>query len=184
MTFDLVSPLPLAECIRRLRAATDRAWAIAGKKPVLGFIGDSTIRLRRRSYYRQNSQCWLSGKFTEENGLTRLHCTAGMHPVMRTLLEYWIGAVMLGGGYVFVRALKTFLAATGPVPDYLWLGLALPPLLLGFGVVLLVFGEQNFGGDPRFLVDFVAGAIDGKEVWSRERDNRNKDLGNKDAHPL
>jgi hypothetical protein len=168
MTFDLVSPLPIAECVSRLRAATDSGWAIAGSKPVLGSIGDGSMRLRRRSYYRHSSQYWLSGQFVEEDGQTRLHCTLGMHPFMRTLLEYWVGAVMLGGGYVFLRAARLFFAAHGaspdPRPDYLWLGLALPPLLLGFGVVLLVCGDQISQDEPHFLVEFVARTIEAVEV--------------------
>jgi hypothetical protein len=188
MTFDLVSPLPLAECVRRLREATDSSFAIAGSKPVLGTVRETAVRLRRRSYYRQSSQCWLSGKFVEDGGLTRLHCTVGMHPVMRTLLEYWVGAVALAGGYVFLRSLRLFFNAHGalpdPWPDYLWLGLVVPPLLLGFGAVLLAFGDHNFGSDPRFLVEFVARTIDGKEVWYRGRDKENKDPGSQDAHPL
>jgi hypothetical protein len=165
MTFDLVSPLPLAECIRRLRAAADTGFAISGKKPVLGYVGDTSIRLRRRTYYRHTAQCWLSGQFVEEGGQTRLHCTTGMHPLMRTLLEYWVGAVVLGGGYVFLRSARLFFTAHGPLPEYLWLGLAVPPVLLGFGAVLLAFGDQNFGSDPRFLLEFVARTIDGKEVY-------------------
>jgi hypothetical protein len=187
MTFDLVSPLRLDECIRRLRAAVDTGFAIAGSKPVLGFVGDASIRLRRRSSYRHTSQCWLSGKFVEEGGQTRLHCTVGMHPFMRTLLEYWIGAMALAGGYVFLRCARLFFATHGALPDpwpaYLWLGLVGPPLLVGFGAVLLAFGDQGFNSDPRFLVEFVAGTIDGKEVWYRARDKGN-DAGNQDAHPL
>ncbi|MGB7040960.1 MAG: hypothetical protein WBD83_15375 [Xanthobacteraceae bacterium] len=88
MNFDLISPLPLAECIRRLRAATDSGFAIAGSKPVLGSVGDTSIRLGRRTYYRHSSQYWLSGQFVEEGGENLLHCTVGLHPFMRTLLEY------------------------------------------------------------------------------------------------
>ena len=165
MTFDLISPLPLADCIRRLRAATDSSFAIAGSKPVLGAVGDTSIRLRRRTYYRHSSQYWLSGQFIEAGGETRLHCTVGLHPFMRTLLEYWVGAVMLGGGYIFLRAARMFFAAHGPVPDYLWLGLVLPPLFLGFGIVLLVFGDQISQNDePRFLIEFVARTIKAVEV--------------------
>ena len=75
-------------------------------------------------------------------------------------------------------------ALPDPWPDYLWLGLVVPPLLLGFGAVLLAFGDHNFGSDPRFLVEFVARTIDGKEVWYRGRDKENKDPGSQDAHPL
>jgi hypothetical protein len=75
---------------------------------------------------------------------------------------------MLGGGYVFLRAARMFFAAHGaspdPWPDTLWLGLVLPPLLLGFGVVLLVFGDQLSQDEPRFLVEFVARTIEAVEI--------------------
>jgi hypothetical protein len=184
MTFDLVSPLPLAECVCRLRAATDSSFAIAGSKPVLGTVRETGIRLRRRSYYRHGSQCWLSGKFTEENGGTRLHFTVGMHPFVRTFLEYWVACIFLGGGWVLVRTLRALWAAQAPLPQHLWLGLVVPPMLLGFGVVLLMSGGHNFGSDPRFLLEFVARTIDGKEVWPRGRDKGSQDTGNEDAHPV
>ncbi|MGA9005769.1 MAG: hypothetical protein WB495_02430 [Xanthobacteraceae bacterium] len=72
--------------------------------------------------------------------------------------------MMLGGGYVFLRTVRMFFAAYGAVPDYLWLGLVLPPLFLGFGVVLLVFGDQLTPDEPRFLVEFVARTIEAVEV--------------------
>jgi hypothetical protein len=179
MTFDLVSPLPLAECVRRLREATDGSFAMAGSKPVLGTVREGVIRLRRRNYYRHGSQCWLSGRLTEEGGSTRLHCTVGMHPFFRVFLKYWVACIFVGGGTVFVHTLRTIWAASDPLPQDLWLGLAVPPLLLGFGVVLLVIGDTNFGNDPRFLVEFVARTIEGKEVWYRPRGK-----GNEDAHPV
>jgi hypothetical protein len=184
MTFDLVSPLPLAECVRRLRAETDSSFAVGGSKPVLGAVRETGIRLRRRSYYRHGSQCWLSGKFTEESGCTWLHCTAGVHPLVRTFLEYWVACIFVGGGAIFVHTLRMFWAAHDPLPQNLWLGLAVPPLLLGFGVVLLVVGNTNFGNDPRFLVEFVARTIEGKEVWYRGGDKGSKDAGDQDAHPV
>jgi hypothetical protein len=60
-----------------------------------------------------------------------------------------------------------FFAAYGAVPDYLWLGLVLPPLFLGFGVVLLVFGDQLTPDEPRFLVEFVARTIEAVEERDR-----------------
>lgn len=179
MTFDLVSPLPLAECIHRLRAATDGGFAMAGSKPVLGTVRETAVRLRRRSYYRHGSQCWLSGKFIEEAGRTQLHCTVGMHPFVRVFLKYWVACIFVGGGAIFVHTLRTFWQAQDPLPQNLWLGFVVPPLLLGFGVVLLVVGEYGFGSDPRFLVEFVARTIDGKEVWYR-----GDERGNQDAHPV
>jgi hypothetical protein len=176
MTFDLVSPLPLHECVRRLRAATDGGWAMAGQKSVLGAVGDNSIRLRRRSYYRHSAQCWLSGKFVEADGQTWLHCTIGLHPIVRVVLEYWVACVLLGGGAVFVRSLhmSLHLARAGhePLPDILWPGILGPPLLVAFGAVLLAIGDRPSGDEPRFLVEFVARTIDAKETWPKEARGR------------
>jgi hypothetical protein len=169
MTFDLVSPLPLQECIRRLRSATDGGWAVAGQKPVLGAVRADTIRLRRRNYYRHSSQCWLSGEFVEADGQTWLHCTIGLHPVVRVVLEYWVACVLVGGGVVFFKCLRLMWAGHGPAADILWLGIVVPPLLLGFGLVLLAVGDRPSGDEPRFLVDFVARTIDARETWGRQQ---------------
>jgi hypothetical protein len=181
MTFDLLSPLPVAECVRRLRAATDGMWAIAGSKPVLGSVRDKAVRLRKRSYYRHSSQVWLSGKFAEENGQTLFHGTIGLHPTVRVVLEYWVAAVLLGGGAVFIRTVRRLFAGGilghhglsgygalyGSLYDWppgVWLGLVVPPLLLGFGVILLVFGDRFSSDEPRFLIEFLARTIDAREV--------------------
>jgi hypothetical protein len=53
------------------------------------------------------------------------------------------------------------------LPENLWLGILVPPLLLGFGALLLAIGDRPSGDEPRFLVEFVAGTIDAKETWGR-----------------
>jgi hypothetical protein len=171
MTFDLLSPLPLAECVRRLRAATDGMWAIAGSKPVLGAVNDKAVRLRLRTYYRHSSQVWLSGKFTQEDGQTLFHGTVGLHPFVRIVLEYWVAAVFLGGGVVFVRTLRLLFTdyiladhVASALPPGIWLGIIVPPLLLGFGLILLVFGDRFSSDDPRILIEFLARTIDAREV--------------------
>jgi hypothetical protein len=169
MTFDLLSPLPLSECVRRLRAATDGMWAMAGSRPVLGSVGDRLVRLRKRTYYRHSSQVWLSRQFADDNGQTRFHGTVGLHPLVRTVLEYWVAAALLGGGAVFVRTLRLLFAehllfVEGPLPPTVWLGIIVPPLLLGFCLTLLVFGDRFSSDDPRFLIEFLARTIEAKEV--------------------
>jgi hypothetical protein len=162
MRFELVSPLPLGECVRRLRAATDGQWAIAGSKPVLGFVGDKSIRLRRRTEYRQGS-CWVSGNFIEEFGWTRLVGRTGLHPALRGVLEIWIGVVLVLGSAVVFKAAR-FALSEGATSQMLWLGIALPLVMLGCGVVLLIAGEYFPADEPRFLIDFVARTIDGHEA--------------------
>jgi hypothetical protein len=162
---------------------TDGGWAIAGQKPVLGAVGPNSIRLRRRSYYRHSSQCWLSGKFVEADGQTRLHCTAGLHPAVRIVLEYWVACVLLGGGVIFVRSLRAAWADHAALPESLWLGILLPPLLAGFGAILLAIGDRPSGDEPRFLLEFVARTIDAKEIWPKETWPKEKETWPKETRP-
>lgn len=164
MTFDLVSPLPVQECIRRLRAATDGGLSIAGTKPVLGTVGERSIRLRQRTLYRHTAQVWLSGDFSEDGGETRLHCRLGMHPYFRTFLKYWTAVVMVVAGTFFVHAARVWLTEPEAVSPHLWIGIVLPLLLCGFGVVLLKFGDQIPGEEPRFLIEFLERTIQAREA--------------------
>jgi hypothetical protein len=162
MRFELVSALPQAECVRRLRAATDGQWAIAGVKPVLGFVGDRSIRLRRRTEYRQGS-CWISGDLVEEFGWTRLSGRTGLHPVLRAALEIWIGGVVVIGGTVAFRMVRLYLSG-GATSDVLWLGVVFPLVMLVLGIILLLAGDQFPADERRFLIEFVARTIDGHEA--------------------
>jgi hypothetical protein len=163
-TFDLISPLPPRECARRLRAAIDGGWTMGGSKPVLGSVSDKSIRLRKRMYYRNSFQCWLSAKFVEEDGQTRLHCTVGLHPFVRIFLEYWVGGVLLAGGFIIVRTIRAYFSDPDPLPPNLWLGIAGPLVMLGFGGIMLTLGDYLSGDEPRFLIEFVERTIDAREA--------------------
>jgi hypothetical protein len=169
MRFEIVSPLPLAECVRRLRAATDGRWAVGGNKPVVGSVGDKSVRLRGRAEYRQGSfwafegSCWVSGSFVEEFGWTRLRGRTGLHPMLRGVVEIWIGGVLVLGGFVLFRTVRTYLSE-GVTAEMLWLGIAFPLVLLTFGVILLIAGDYFPADEPRFLIEFIARTIEGHEA--------------------
>ncbi|HEX4410058.1 MAG TPA: hypothetical protein VH206_14900 [Xanthobacteraceae bacterium] len=160
MSFDLISPLPLRECVRRLRAAADRGWAVAGKKPVLGFIGETSIRLRRRVWNRGSFQCWLSAALSEDGSGTRLACSIGMHPYLRRFLEVWIGIVLVFAGAVLIKTIRIAITDADALDPDWWLGIVVPLILLGFAFLLIKFGDYPGQEEPAFLVDFLARTID------------------------
>jgi hypothetical protein len=162
MRFDLVSPLPLRECVRRLRAATDGIWAIGGSKPVQGTVRDTSIRLRKRIDYRNSMQCWLSATCVEDNGRTRLSCVVGLHPFVHRFLEIWIGAVLVISGAVLAKMIRLWLGA-GLLPQDLWLGVGFPLVMAVFAALLLWFGDYLVRDEPEFLVEFLERTIDARE---------------------
>src|SRR6201986_2803061 len=97
MTFDLISPLPLTECVHRCPLGRDGRGSMGGSKPVQGSVGETAIRLRKRIFYRNSFQFWLSAKLTEDAGSTRLQCTFGLHPFVRRFLEIWSAGVAVVG---------------------------------------------------------------------------------------
>jgi hypothetical protein len=159
MTFDLVSPLPLNECVRRLRVATDGMWSIGGSKPVQGSVSETAIRLRKRIFYRNSFQCWLSAKLAEDNGQTRLYCTFGLHPFVRVFFEIWIGIVSVAGLTIAMQTTWLWLRSS-PLSPSAWLGIVFPLIMASFAFLLLKFGDYLAQDEPVFLIEFLARTID------------------------
>jgi hypothetical protein len=161
MRFDLISPLPLRECVRRLRTATDGVWAIGGSKPVQGTVRDTSIRLRKRIFYRNSFQCWLSAKLAEDNGQTRLSCTCGLHPFVRVFLEIWIGIVSVVGLTIAMQSTWLWLRDSALSPNA-WLGIVFPLIMASFAILLLKFGNYLAQDEPVFLVEFLECTINAR----------------------
>jgi hypothetical protein len=163
MTFDLISPLPVRECVRRLRDATDRGWSVSGEKPVLGFVGDRSIRLRRRIWARNSPQCWLTAQLADEGaevgGGTRLTCSVGMHPSLRRFLQIWIGVVLVAAGAVLIKTVRIVITDFSALDPDWWLGIVIPLILLGFAFLLLKLGDYLGPEEPAFLVGFLERTI-------------------------
>jgi hypothetical protein len=167
MTFDLVSPLPLSECVRRLRTATDGVWSVGGSKPVQGSVSERAIRLRKRIFYRNSFQCWLSAKLAEDNGQTRLHCTFGLHPFVLIFLEIWIGIVSVAGLTIAMQTTWLWLRGS-PLSPNAWLGIVFPLMMAGFAFLLLKVGNTLAQDEPDFLIEFLERTIDAREAATRQ----------------
>jgi hypothetical protein len=158
MTFDLVSPLPPNECVRRLRAATDGMWSLGGSKSVQGSVNEKAIRLRKRIFYRNSFQCWLSANLIGESGQTRLHCSFGLHPFVRLFLEIWIGIVSVVGLTIAMQTTWLWLRSS-PLSPNAWLGIVFPLIMVGFAILLLKFGNYLAQDEPDFLIEFLERTI-------------------------
>ena len=157
MTFDLISPLPAEQCVQRLRFKTAEGWSGS----IVGSVGETSFRLRKRIGYRNSFQTSLHGKIVAENGETRLHCRAGLHPFVRAFLAVWFGGVSIGCGAVVIGAIN--LLRSGQLAASGWQWLAVPFLMLGFGVVLVGSGKYLARDEADFLIDFVRRALDARE---------------------
>jgi hypothetical protein len=156
MVFDLTSPLSREECVQRLRSKADPAWSGA----VIGSVGETSFRLRKRIYYRNSFQYSLSGKLIDDNGQTRLHCRIGPHPLVLAFLVIWFGGVLVACGAVSVWIAGAF--AHRAHPSNLWPGAAIPFLMLAGGVALVMLGRYFARDEPDYLIDFLRKSLDAR----------------------
>jgi hypothetical protein len=160
MTVDLISPLPAEECVQRLRFKTAEGWSGS----VIGSIGETSFRLRKRIGYRNSFQTSLYGKIIAENGQTRLHCKIGLHPFVRVFLMIWFGGVSIGCAAMVIRAFDLLRSGHGSFPMNGWQAFAVPFLMLGFGAVLVGGGKHLARDEQDFLIDYVRRAVDAREA--------------------
>jgi hypothetical protein len=154
MILDLISPLSREECVQRLRSKTGSAW---DGSTVIGSIGETSFRIRKRIFYRNSFQASLSGKLIDDNGQTRVHCRVGLHPFVTTFLTVWIGIVLIGCIWMIVSL------ASGAIPLNRSPQAAVPFLMLAGGVAILKVGQHLSRDEADFLVDLVRKTLDARD---------------------
>ena len=163
-SFDLISPLPRDECVRRLRALTGRAWIVFSGRPVIGYVGERSLRLSKRVWYHNSFQVCLFGDFLEENDQTRLRCRFGIHPLDAAFMAVWFAGVLLIGGAMSATTVASLLSGRDSIPANAWLVIVFPLLMLGLGVAMITFGKFLSRNERRFLIDFLGRTIDACEA--------------------
>jgi hypothetical protein len=154
----LLSPLTREECVRRLREQVDPDGTIFGKKPVIGRVRETSLRLRKRIRGRNSFQTFLTAKMAEESGKTRFDCRFGMHPAVVAFMAFWFGGVLaIGAGAVI--ELSGIAAALSVAEPMVLLG---PLAMVAFGIGLVTLGRFSSRDDAQFLTEFVRSAVEGK----------------------
>jgi hypothetical protein len=154
MVIDLISPLPREACVRSLSSKVGTAW---DGSTVIGSVGETSFRLRKRIFYRNSFQASLSGKFIDDPRGTRLRCRVGLHPFVTVFLTIWIGIVLVGCIWMIVSLVS------GAVPANRWPQAAIPFLMLAGGVALLKVGQFLSRDEADFLIDFLRKTVDARD---------------------
>ncbi len=134
MIVELLSPLPRAECLKRLQAAVASEFSVVTSLSVIGTIDGSNFRIRKTIYYRNSFQRSVRPLSDAAGGGTRIHGE------VRELNLRW---VFIAGAAIAVIGLLTMLVVLfqhraelhavppgrrlSPLP-------AIVPLLVGIGL--------------------------------------------------
>jgi hypothetical protein len=147
---ELVTPMPLEECARRLREAL-------ASGPVRGRFDGTRLIITKTISYRNSFQTRLVADLVEENRQTRIRCRFGMHPFVIVFMMMWLLILFLaGGGAAFV---SIFVFLTGSPSDDSWASGLIPGIMMMVGLGLLAVGRLIAGGEKEFLITFVRNTI-------------------------
>jgi len=157
----LVSPLPRTDCAARLRALTQSEWTLFGSSPVIGRVGDSTLKLRKRppAMMHNSFQTYLRGALTDEGASTRLTCRFGLHSFVAVFMVFWFGMLWVFASIGLVAWLNH------PADfSFLILGLVGPLVMTTFGIGLVAFCRYLARDEQRFLLDLLRDTIRAEEA--------------------
>jgi hypothetical protein len=154
----IISPLTPQECQRRLQEKIDRDGVLFGKKPVIGRVRQTSLRLRKRIKGKNSFQTFLFAKMNEAAGQTRFDCRFGMHPIVIGFMTFWFGGIITMGAAAIIEA--SGVSATLSISDPM---LVFAPLgMIVFGIALVVICRYSARDDQQFLTDFLLDAVDGR----------------------
>jgi hypothetical protein len=188
--FDLISPLPRDECVRRLRENTNPpGWKVymtgpigppggvkiydssvgLNPKPLIGYIGESDLRIAQRIGDNESSQTRLFAEIVDDGGMTRLHCFVGIHPGVAAFWAFWFISVFLAGITSVLRGDDSTLT----IAVFWWQGVfrgawtawvgTLLMLAAGLGL-FIYFRYLARKEDKSFLIDFVRKTLEAQKV--------------------
>lgn len=126
-----------------------------GEKPVLGKIGSSQFRVqKRRRYSRNDFAGHFYGRIEAESSGTRIEGYFDWPRWVRWYMRIWLTGAILVGVPLFVQTFWKIGSGKTRLADD-WVGIVVPPLLIGFGLAVPKVGRLFAKRDRRFLVEYV-----------------------------
>lgn len=155
-TISLKTDLSPAECLRRLREATDAPKitlfsrsGYKGSRPVMAKFDGSKIKLWKRRYYRNSFAPFFFGSIVPDGQGARIEGHFAMDPLVKAFMVFWLGFVLFGCVSVLMATLLH------PIRARDWPGLLIPPGMFVFGLALPKFGQWLARSEERSLREFL-----------------------------
>jgi hypothetical protein len=162
MIVDLISPLPRAECEKRLRQHVSSEWSLVTDAGVVGSIDGDAFRIRKKIYYRNSFQKHLYGVLSDApGGGTAIHCEAREMNLRWVFILAGVIAALAFAGVALT--MFTHRAQLHDVPMVALIGPALVvPLLVAIMVGAIALGRYVSRGEPQFLIAFLKRTLEAK----------------------
>lgn len=168
-TFDIVSPLPPAECVERLSGLIERETLWTSRlgpdeisRPMIGLIEQWSLQVRKPKWCQHPFQLFLVAYLEADGPGCRPHVSLGLHP--------WVPIWMTLAGIMFsALALISFLFSK---PE------ATLAVVLAGVFIWMAFriGRYVARGEDEFLESTVTQAIQGRRVETGPESSRSVGL--------
>jgi hypothetical protein len=168
---ELFSPLPPAECVRRIEAVMDRDFTLAvlsGNRPVIGRITEDFLRLRKRTEKGNTAYKRIRAKLSPQGGGTLISGELGETRYARTFARLWPYLVVVFG---IVQTVNLNRNSYRTIADYhhsLWITAAVHFVFLFFGLGIIRLMRHMTRDEARFLTDFLMQTIDARRADGSE----------------
>jgi len=160
-SLDLYSPLPPAQCVQRLGEAIDperwpllRSGSWLGSRPVLGRVGNTSLRLRKRIRYNNGFQTYLMATIEPCGPGARIYGKFDVHYSTRWFYRVWTAFVLFFAAMVSISALSR-LRSPASHPEIDGMILLVPFLVLAFVWGVIRLGRYLARDEAEFLAAFI-----------------------------
>jgi hypothetical protein len=161
--FILHSPLPPAECARKLTAAIAYEWYpglsfadYTRTHPAAGIAKEAWFRIRKCTWARSPAQRLLWARMELEGSGTKIIASFSLDPYVQVFLLIFFGLLLLMGGMTLLTVVKSIFVARSFRSDQTMGLLALPFL----GSVAVLFVNVGASSHKEFLTEFVKKTLD------------------------
>ena len=156
---ELYSPLPRAECIKRLDTAFISFWVSFGLRNTIDNASTSHFSAGVRIRYRNSFQTTMYAKLADDGQGTRIVCRFGMNAFVRLFLLFWFGGLASVAVAIVLSAASLFGLQSDNAPHPL-VGIAGCTLLFALGLGLVRFGRNLANDEQNDLMSFVCRTVD------------------------
>jgi len=126
-----------------------------GNQPLLGKVGESTFRVQKRKFYRNDFAGQFYGRFVPERGGTKIEGYFDSPLWARYFMRIWLTFAVLVGTLIFVKTVIDVVVGSHHMSGDQWVGLVVPPVLVLFGIVLPKVGRLLGKSNERFILEHV-----------------------------
>ena len=154
-----LTPDAATEALRR--SIDEEHWTLfslsgyKGSRPLLGEAGETTFRVQKRRYGRNDFAGHFYARYAPEPGGTRIEGYFDAPRWARYSMRIWLGFAVLVGAPIFVEAVLDVATGSHHINGDKWVGLLVPPALVLFGTVLPKIGRLFGEADRRFILDHI-----------------------------